>query len=249
MSIKQPHFTPGDFAFILLRILLNAGILGAVFFLGVQSLPAADETGIAITSIQPGETGVLLLPALDATRDALNMQTPRQAVIRHRQQTELITRQFKVLGEALALKAAKISPAIELDQLSARTPENIDSLAKRAGATWVVHTVVEEVDANSDASEGFTINTRLLLQVWDVRRHDWVLNHRYTGQATGSGAPIMIFMRSLDNATKGALSNLLSAHPPTVTMEAENSLTDYLVDQTEPVTGDPGKLFRPVQSR
>lgn len=191
----------------------------------------------------PRETGVLLLPALDATKDAANMQAPRQAVIRHRQQAEFITRQFKMLGETLAFKAADVSPAIDLTQLSARTAENLDSLAKRAWADWVVHMVVEDVDANSDASGGFTINTRVLLRVWDVRRQDWLINQQFTGQATGGGVPVMIFMRSLDNATKGALANVLGAYPALVTVEEEDSLTDYLAGQTVPVVGDPKKPF------
>ena len=47
---------------------------------------------------------MLLLPPLDATPDSAHMQAPRQLVIRHREEYELITRQFKMLGEAMATK-------------------------------------------------------------------------------------------------------------------------------------------------
>jgi hypothetical protein len=204
----------------------------------------ADEPALSPVAVVPREIGVLLLPAVDTTPEASNMLAPRQSVIRHRQQAEFIARQFKILGETLASKAAKVSPSIDLTQVSARTPANIDLLARRAGADWVVHTVVEEVKADSDDRGTFTINTRLLLQVWDVHRHDWLINQRYTGQATGSGSPIMIFMHSLDDATKGALGNLVGSYPRLVTVEGEDSLTDYLAGQAAPVVGDPEKPFR-----
>jgi hypothetical protein len=228
------------------RFLINVPLLGVLLLAAAPLLRSADRPGVS--SLLPQETGVLLLPALDATRDAANMQAPRQLVIRHRQQAEFIARHFKMLGETLALKAAGVSPAVDLATLSARTAENLDLLGKRAGAEWVVHTVVEDAQAD-ETSAGFIAKTRLLLQVWDVRRHDWLVNDRYTGEATGSGAPPMIFLRSLDNATKGALASVLDAYPAVVTVEGEDSLADYLADQTAPVVGDPKKPFRaaPVQ--
>lgn len=117
MPITLPRLVVANIVSLHFRILNDFRILGAIFLLVTQSLSAADRDGTS-KPIQPWETGVLLLPALDATADAANMQTPRQLVIRHRQQVELLTRRFKVMGDAMALRAIKISPAINVAQLS-----------------------------------------------------------------------------------------------------------------------------------
>jgi hypothetical protein len=153
------------------------------------------------------------------------------------------------LGETLAAKAADVAPGVDLARVSARTAGNLDLLAKRAGADWVVNVVVQAADANSDESGVFKIETRLLVQVWDARRHDWLINSSFTGQAGGHGSPVMMFMHSLDDATKVALQNLVGPYPPVVAVESENSLVDYLAGQTGPVVGDPKKTVTGSNAR
>jgi hypothetical protein len=198
--------------------------------------------------VAPPETAVLLLPALDATADSINMQQPRQVVIRHRVQAEFISRHFKMLGESLAMKAAVLSPGIDLALGSARTPGNLDELARRTGADWVVNLVVQEVEGDIPEGGDFKARTRLLVQVWDARRHDWLVNESHAGLAAGQGSPVMVFMRSLDDATTASLAGLLEPYPKVVPIEREASLADYLAGQTQPVVGDPARSFSGLKS-
>jgi hypothetical protein len=218
---------------------IKAGLttLAAVLLL-TASPSRADEPLLAPIKVTPKETGVLLLPPLDATPDSAHMLAPRHLVIRHREECEFITRQFKMLGEAMATNAAAASPGIDLTALSERTAGNLDLLAQRTGADWVVSIVVQE--AKMDSSEGgFKIHTRVLLQVWDARRHGWLANSPYTSQVNEGGSPVFVFIDSLDDATKGSLAHLLSDYPPVVAVVSENTLTDYLAGQTKPFVGDP----------
>ena len=215
----------------------------SVLCLLAASPTRAGEEMLAPIRVTPSQTSVLLLPALDATTDSSNMLAPRQLVIRHREEFEFITRQFKMLGEALAAKAAVAAPGIELGDLSGRTAANLDLIAKRTGADWVVSLVVEEAKLDSSGGDGFKVHTRVLLQVWDARRNGWLVNHSYTGQTDGGGSPVFVFKNSLDDAIKGSLVKLLGVYPQLVAVLHEDSLNDYLAGQTRPFVGDPGKPF------
>jgi hypothetical protein len=193
--------------------------------------------------VTPGATGVLFLPALDATADSAHMQAPRQWVIRHREEYEFITRRFKVLGEGMAIRAAKTSPVLDLGNLSVRNGPNMDELARRAGADWVVSVVVREVKTDTSSEGGFVIHTMVLLRVWDAGGHQWLVDQAYQGRAQGGDSPVFVFKDSLDNAVKGALGKLLGAYPQVVPVLKENSLVDYLKGQTQPFTGETEKPF------
>ena len=214
------------------------------------SLVRAAEQILAPIWVIPRDTSVLLLPALDSTSDAKNMQEPRHVVIRHRVEYELITRQFKMLGESMATQAAQsTTPKINLGDLFARSAANLDLIAKETGADWVVSLVVEEAKLSSSAGGEFQVHTRVRLQVWDARRHGWLANGGYTGKATGEGSPIFVFKNSLDEATRGVLGNVLTNYPQVIAVLQEESLKDYLAGQTTPFVGDPGKLFSGLQVR
>jgi hypothetical protein len=207
-----------------------------------NTLNVSGTLSLAPVRVVPRETGVLLLPALDATADAAHMLAPRQLVIRHREEYEFITRQFKMLGETMAAGAAKTAPNIDLGNLSARSAGNLDVLAQRTGATWVVSIVVEKAELEPVA-DGDRVRTRVRLEIWDARRHGWLARTPYTGEAYGGGSPVFMFKNSLDEAVKGALATLLHSYPPVVTVLQENSLNDYLADQTTPFVGDPKTPF------
>jgi len=218
-------------------------ILSAVLLL-TASPSLATENLLAPRQVTPRETSVLLLTPLDATPDAAHMLPARGAVIRHREEFEFITRQFKMLGEAMAAKAADDFPQIKLVDLSARTAENLDLLAKRTGADWVVSIIVQEAKGDSSAGQSaFKVRTRVLLQVWDARRHGWLANGPYTGEDNSGGSPIFMFKNSLDKAVKGSLGNLLDAYAPVVSVDGERSLKDYLAGQKVPFAGDPKTPF------
>jgi hypothetical protein len=159
-----------------------------------------------------GKTRVLLLPPLDATVDSAHMQGPRQFVIRPLEKKGFQTRRFQVVDEALAAKAANASPPIDLNSLSARTAGNLDRLAKRAAADWVVNIVVKDAAADHSSGGAFTARTRILLQVWDARLHGWLANGSYDGQNSGD-SPVRSFKRSLEDAVQTALTGFLDAHP------------------------------------
>ena len=215
----------------------------SVVALLITSPARAGEDVLAPMRVTPGETGILLLPALDATADSAHMQAPRQLVVRHRLEYEFITRQFKMLGEAMAAKAANTAPEIALGDMSTRTAASLDMLARRAGADWVVNVVVEEAKLDSFAGNEFKVRTRIRLQIWDARRHGWLANVPYTGQASGDGSPIFVFKNSLDAAVKGSLLNPLGTYPPVVAVLQEDSLIDYLAGQTRPFVGDSQRPF------
>ena len=227
----------------------NTLTLSLCLVLLTGSLAKAAGQTLAPIQVSPRDTSVLLLPALDATSDAKNMQEPRHVVIRHRMEYEFITRQFKLLGEAMAAQAAgSTTPKINLGDLSARSAANLDLIAKQTGADWVVSLVVEEAKLSSSAVGEFQVHTRIRLQVWDVRRHGWIANDDYTGQATGGGSPIFVFKNSLDDAARGALGNVLTNHPQIISVSQEESLKDYLAGQTTPFVGELGKTFSGLQA-
>jgi hypothetical protein len=211
----------------------------------LSAAPACDgEKLLFPIHVTPRQTSVLLLPALDTTPDAAHMLPARSAVVRHREEYELITRQFKVLGEAMAAKAADNGPHIKLDDLSERTPANMDLLAKRADADWVVSVVVQNQRGDSDAGRRpFTVSTLVLLQIWDARHHGWLANGPYTGEDTAGGSPVFVFKYSLDNAVKVSLANLLGSYPPVVSVDGELGMRDYLAGQKQPFVGDPKTPF------
>ncbi|HEY4245968.1 MAG TPA: hypothetical protein VGM64_03875 [Lacunisphaera sp.] len=199
--------------------------------------PTAAATGEARTIC------VLLLPVLDETPDARNMLAPRRSVIRHRQQVEFIARQFKVAGEVIAVKMAAQNPRIDLVELSARRTDNLDELGRRTGADWVVNMIVQQVAMDTRTDSGFQIHTRLLLQIRDTRKHDWVANFVHEGRSTGQGSPAMIFKQSLDDATRESLEGALGGYAQVVKIDQENSLKDYLLGQREVFVPDPQKIF------
>jgi hypothetical protein len=218
--------------------------LSAVLLL-TASPARSDEKLLPPVQVTPRETRVLLLPPLDATPDALHMLAMRGVVIRHREQYEFITRQFKMLGEAMAAKAANdVVPQIKPVDLSARTAGVLDLLAKRAGADWVVSIAVQEAKGNSNAGRRvFTVRTCVLLKVWDARRHGWLANGLYIGKDHSGGSPIFTFKNSLDEAVKGSLGNLLGAYAPVVSVVGERDLRNYLAGQKKPFVGDPKTPF------
>lgn len=226
-----------------MRPCIKAGWLAVSVALWLANGQVQADEVLAPLLVAPSETSVLLLPALDATKDAEHMQAPRQSVIRHREQYEFITRHFRLLGDALGAKAAEAEPKIELGDPTHRTPENLDALAKRAGVDWVVNIVVEEAKLDPATANAFAVQTHVLLQIWDARRHGWLVNSAYIGQASGSGTPVFVFKNSLDDAVRSSLSNMLSAYPQVVTVSGENSLKNYLAGQAAPFIGDPKTNF------
>jgi hypothetical protein len=213
----------------------RAGLIKVpVIFLLAVSLARADGDNLAPVKVTPRETSVLLLPPLDTTPDSAHMLAPRQLVVRHREEYELITREFKVLGETVAGKAADSSPKVDLAEAAARTPGNLDLLAKRAGADWVAGIVVQEARMDSSLGGGFKIHTRVLLQIWDARRHDWLVNAPYTSRTSEGGSPVFVFKDSLDDAAKGSLANLLGGYPQVTSLPQEYGVNDYLAGQTTP---------------
>jgi hypothetical protein len=143
--------------------------------------------------------------------------------------------------------AESTTPRISLGDLSACSAANLDLIAKQSGADWVVGMIVEEAKLSSYAGNDFQVHTRVRLQVWDARRHGWIANGDYTGQARGEGTPIFVFKNSLDEAAKGALGNVLTNYPQIIPVLQEESLKDYLAGQTMPFVGDPGKSFSGLQ--
>jgi hypothetical protein len=223
---------------------MKIGLITSSVVLLLTTSPASAEKPLPPGHVIPRETSVLLLPPLDATPDSAHMLTPRSSVIRHREEYEFITRQFRMLGETMAANAAHDVPQIKLIDLSARTAANMDLLAKRTGADWVVSIVVQEVKGDSSAGQSpFKVRTRVLLQVWDARRHGWLADAPYTAEDSGGGSPIFVFKNSLDVAAKGSLGNLLDAYAPVVSVDGEGSMKDYLAGQKQPFVGDPKTPF------
>jgi hypothetical protein len=240
MTLCQPEkITMIFWSHVKMRLLTFSAV-----FLLAGSAARADNELLPPSQVTPCQTSVLLLPPLDVTPDSAHMLAPRRLVIRHREEYEFITRQFKMLGEAMAAKAAEAGPKIDLAALSARTAGNLDVLAKRTGADWAVNIIVQDAKGNSSAGqEAFKVRTRVLLQVWDARRHRWLANGPYTGEDSGGGSPVFVFENSLDDATKSSLGNILGVYPQVVSVVGESGLKDYLAGQKEPFVGSPKTPF------
>ena len=161
----------------------------------------------------PTQTHVLLLPPLDVTPDSAHMLAPRQTVILRCEKDDFEARHFKILDEAVAAKAADSVPRIDLTRQSSRTKANLERLARRTGADWVVSIVVEKVTASNVDHGAFTARTQVLLQTWDASRRGWLANGLYTGQDSGN-MPVWAFMHSLENATQTALTNVWNVASP-----------------------------------
>jgi hypothetical protein len=224
------------------RVVTSLPVVSAAYVLAALAVSAGEER-LPSAQVVTHETSVLLLPALDLSAESTNMLAPRQLVIRHREQYEFITRRFKVLGETLAVQAAHEVPKFDLNQAVARKPETLDALANRAGADWVVSTVVESAKLELTSENTFAVRTRVRLQIRDSRRRDWLVDGTFEGQAKGVGSPVFVFKDSLDDAVKRALGTLLDPYPKKVTVLEENGLKDYLIGQKEPFLGDPAKPF------
>lgn len=196
-----------------MRITAKIGLVALIAgLLPISSATHAGEKLLPAGHVTPRDTRVLLLPPLDVTPDARHMLAARSAVVWRREDKEFITRQFEVLGEPQAARAAEETPRIGVGDLSARTARNLDLLAKRTGADWVVGIAVLQVKGESSAGDkAFEVKARILLQVWDARRHGWLADGAYTGQDRGGGSPIFLFRNSLDEAVKGSLGKLLNA--------------------------------------
>jgi hypothetical protein len=188
----------------------------------------------AAMAISPEKTTVLLLPALDLTPDAAHMLPAREAVIRHREEFELISRRFNVLGDAAAEKAAGLTPRIDLGGIAVRNADNLDLLAKRAGANWVASVAVREVKMDSFEGGQFRIHSSVLYQLWDSANHRWLVNDTIRGEVAEGGSPAFAFKDSLDNAIKNALGTVAGAFPETVSVPNEYGVNDYLAGQSAP---------------
>jgi hypothetical protein len=198
--------------------------------------------------IVPRETRVLLLAPLDATVDSGRLQPLRQQIIRLRQQYEFITRQFAVLGETMAAKAAAVEPALDLTRPDARGRETLNELARRTNSDWVVSLTVQEVKTDPSPDNEFRLHSTLQVRIWNARGHTWLADRIHVGRTQGGGAPGRLFIESVDAAAGGALDEILAAYPPVVRVSQDGSIVDYLAGQRRPFIGDPNAVFQGLKA-
>jgi hypothetical protein len=216
----------------------------------VPLLRAAPSFGAGRTSsgadpVIPRETKVLLLPPIDATVDAAVLAPLRRQFIRLPEEYEFIRRQFVVLGDEMAARAAAVRPSVDLRAGAAgRSAETLDELARRTDADWVVSILVREIKTDPFNGAGFKVHSSLRVQIWDARRHAWLANGPYVGRLVGGGAPGRLFIDSLRAATEEALQRVLAAYPPIVPVSRDGSIVDYLAGQRVPFVGDAYVTFR-----
>jgi hypothetical protein len=183
-----------------------------LFILAAALLPLAALAGDALAKpLAPGT--VLTLPLVDSTPESANMLGARSAVIMHRLQFEFLSREWKGLK----------SPGEP-----GMGAEAMDRLAASAKADWVVAINFLKANADTDAGGGFIVTTELHVRVRDARNHRWLKDEPVSGQSTGTGSPVMIFMRSIDETTRAAIAPLLLSYPQSVALPDEDSLVDYL---------------------
>jgi hypothetical protein len=227
------------------RIVL--ALAGAVLPLGPLT-GAAPASGVAEIP-PPRQTGVLLLPPIDATVDSARLAPLRQQIVRLQVQYQFIARQFKVLGEALAVRAAAASPAVDLDDPGARTARNLDELAARAGAQWVVSVIVLQVASAHSPAGLFQARSTIRLQIRDASRHAWLVDQSGVGSAEVGGPPGWLFNASLRSAAGKSVAQALQDYPLVVTVSQAGSIVDYLAGQTEPMVGEAGKPFSGIEPK
>jgi hypothetical protein len=203
----------------------------------------ADSVSFSAKPIVPRETKVLLLQPIDATVDSAALHPLRQKIIRLRQQYEFIGRQFAVLGEGIAAKAASRPPRLDLEGESGRSAENMDEIARRADADWSVSVTVLEIKTDPSGGMGFNVHSIVLIRIRDARRHVWLAERPYVGRVAGVGAPGRLFIASLRAATGEALAAVLVAYPRVVRISQDGSIVDYLAGQSAAFIGDPATPF------
>ncbi len=218
----------------------------AVIGLRGSALAAGPETPASpVAAGNPAEIGVLLLPATDTEPWAASVLTQRQDVVRSRLEREFLGRGFKTYHESLALAAAGKAPKIDLADPVKRTAENLEALARRTGANWVVSVDVQEVAENPELSNGasFRCFCRVALKVWDTKQHAWRADGVFTGNDQGaSGSPVWRFLNSIDDAARVAIASVLDRYPVVIDMGEPMQFGDYLRGQTQafvPKVGEP----------
>ena len=193
---------------------------------------------------KPGDIGVLLLPATDTEPWAANVLLQRQDVVRRRLQHDFLARGFKLYGEALAQSTAATAPRVDLSNPAQRTAENLDELAKRTGANWIVSLDVQQVaddPAKTDEAH-FHCFCRVQFKVWDAVQRKWRVDGTFTGHDRGDRqSPIWLFMEAIDEATRVALASVLDPYPVVVDMGDVGPVADYLAGQTGPFVPQPGR--------
>jgi hypothetical protein len=146
----------------------------------------------------------------------------------HRLQFEFLSREWKALKpvEPGPFDAVGSRPDGVAD--SARAADVMDRLAASAKADWVVAINFLGANADLDAAGGFVVRTELQVWVRDALNHRWLKDEPVSGTSTGTGSPVMVFMRSIDETTRAALQPLLLNYPQLVSLPDEDSLVDYL---------------------
>lgn len=234
---------PTTYDRVLTKTLIGCSIavLAAFSSLRAESSPSGAER------VVPRETKVLLLPPLDATVDSARLAPLRQQIVRLRQQSEFISRQFVLLGEAMAARAALAEPRLNLEDKQGRSAEMLDDLGQRTGADWVVSLVVKEIASDdapgADVAKVF-VHSTLVIQIRDTHQRLWLENRTHVGRLSGGGSPPEMFIESLETATEEALAGLLAPYSKVVPISKDGAIVDYLADQTAPFVGVPGTLFR-----
>jgi hypothetical protein len=217
--------------------------------LAMISTLRAEGPSLGAIPVVPRETRVLLLQPIDGTVDSAVLRPARQRIIRLRQQYEFISRQFVVLGEGMAAKAAASQPPLSLEgNADGRTAETLDRLARRIGVDWAVSITVREIKTDPSDGSSFKVHSSLLIQIWDARSHTWLAQLPYVGHLAGGGSPGWLFIKSLEAATGEALTEILARYPQKVIVSRDGSIVDYLAGQEEPFVGDPATPFRGLKT-
>jgi hypothetical protein len=230
-------------------------ILAAFGFWAVGGVSLRGENVLPVETIVPSQTGVLLLPPVDTEPWAKDVLAQRQFVVRRRLQYEFLSRQFKLYGETLALPAAHRAPSVDLADPTARTAANLDRLARRTGADWVVSVNVQEVKDDPASAPGpnpppFHCHCLVKLKVWDASRRGWLAWGACLGHDEGgTSLPVFLFMESIDDAAKNAARTVVGAYPAVVPLSDIAQTSDYLAGQTEPFIGKPGVTFAGLQPK
>ena len=90
----------------------------------------------------------------------------------------------------------------------------------------------------------FRSHCRVKMLVWDAAAPGWLINGPYVGHDKGANSsPILSFKESIDEATRGALGQLIGEYAANVPVAPVGKVADYLAGQTEPFVGDPQQPF------
>jgi hypothetical protein len=196
-------------------------------------------------SVSPEKTTVLILPVANQLADGGRFAGLDEAIANHRLEYEFLSRQFSVVGPAMASAEAK-KAGIDVADPTKRTSDTLKKMADLTKADWVVSVDILEYKHDTFTPGNRTDHSKMHIIVFDTKTGSFLADKDVLKTKNSGGQSIGVLglmVATVDTTTQAAVQNLLKSYPQTVKVADETGTDDYLYGQVKPVAGDPKKPF------